>query len=90
MSLKLRVRRTGGENLVDYAEIVKDLEGAGLDALAARPLKRLGRGLDQTKRDPTARQIQRESQPCWSSPDNQHRPFVHRTIRIMVQCTNVK
>jgi hypothetical protein len=36
---ELRVRRAGGENRVDYAERVEDLERARLDAFAARPLE---------------------------------------------------
>jgi len=73
MRPELRVRRAGGENRVDYAERVEDLERARLDAFAARPLEgRLG-GFNQTKRDPAAREIERQRQARWPCSDNQHR-----------------
>ena len=72
MDPELRVKRTGGEDRVDYPEIIEDLERARLDTLAARPLEGPCCGLDQTKRDPAAREVEREGQPRWSRPDNQH------------------
>src|SRR5580692_4016433 len=91
MGPELRVKRTSGENVLDYPEIIEDLECARLDALATRSLEGHWGGLDQTKRDAAAREIQGERQSGWSGPDDQHRGFVHRTnIRLMVQCTNVK
>ena len=75
MGPELRVRRTGGENRVNYAEIIEDLECARLDALATRPLEGRCCGVDQTKRDPAAREIERERQPRRSGSDNQYSCF---------------
>ena len=73
MDPEFRVKRTRRENRVDYAEIVEYLECTGLDAFAARPLEgRLG-GFNQTKRDPAAREIERQRQARWPCSDNQHR-----------------
>jgi hypothetical protein len=73
------VKRTSGENRVDYSEIIEDLECARLDALTTRALERGGSCLDQTKRDPTARELEREGQPGWPGSDNKYGGFVHGT-----------
>jgi DDE domain len=58
---ELRVRRPGGEDRIDYREVIENFKCARLNALAAGPLERCCSGLDQTKRDAAAREIERES-----------------------------
>src|SRR5215813_6174193 len=57
MGLEFRVKRTSRENCVDDAEIIQDFEGARLKALAARPREGRGGGLNQTKGDLAAGEI---------------------------------
>ena len=73
MDPELRVKRAGGENRLDHSEIIEDLQRARLDAFAARSLEGRCRGLDQAKRDPAARKIQRERQPRWPGAGDQYR-----------------
>ena len=58
-----RVRPAGGDQPVDHAEILEHFEAARLDALAARAVERLGRGVDQRERDTAAGELDRQGQP---------------------------
>ena len=90
MGAKLRVKRTCREDGVDDPKIVEDLERARLDALATRPLEGRRSGLDQTKRDAAAREIDGEGQ----APLVRHRqstlrfrtPYEHNCNGTVYEC----
>ena len=74
-----------GDHPIDDAEIVEHLEGARLDALAARAGLRAGGGLDQAEGDAAAGELARQRQPGRTGPDDQHRQRVsHLLIRSLV------
>ena len=82
MRTELRIKRSGRKNRIDHSQVIKDFEGARLDAFAARSLEGRRGGLDQAKRDAAARKIDGERQPGWSGSDNQNIAFVHRTMKV--------
>ena len=62
-----------GDHAIDDAEIVEHLEGARLDALAARAGLRAGGGLDQAEGDAAAGELAGQRQPGRAGADDQHR-----------------
>jgi hypothetical protein len=55
---ELRIKSTGGQDRIDDPEVFEDLQGARLDAFAARAREGPFRGIDKAERDSSAREIQ--------------------------------
>lgn len=67
-----RVAAPGGEDLVDDAEVVEDLQRAGLQSLAAHSRGGLGRPLDDAQVHATAGELDGQGQSCRPGADDQY------------------
>jgi hypothetical protein len=61
---ELRIKPTCGQDRIDNPEVFQDLQGARLDAFAARACAGRFRGIDQAERNPATREIQCKRQSC--------------------------
>ncbi len=82
-----RIRRAAGQQPIDHTEILKYLESAGLNALAARASERFRQLVDQAKTHSAARQLHRQGETGRPRATNQHIRRIHGSPQICVFCT---